>query len=113
MVSKRPLLDKSAKTAIMQHGLREPLAPAAAKALLVLILERGRVDISPHAWKEMEDDGITVQDVYEVRRGGVVEPAELVRNSWRYRVRQSRRFVVVAFRTESWTVVVTVWRKAR
>jgi hypothetical protein len=45
-----------------------------------------------------------------VLRGGVVEPAEFTNQSWRYRVRQGRRFVVVTFRSESWTVVVTVWR---
>ena len=111
-MGKRPRLHKSANDAMVQGGLREPLRPPAAKALLDQILERGRVDISPHAWKEMADDGITVQDVYQMLRGGVVEPAELVGQSWRYRVRQGRRFVVVTFRTESWTVVVTVWRTA-
>jgi hypothetical protein len=94
----------------MTNRLREPLRPLAAKALLGEILEKGRVDISPHAWKEMQDDGIGVQDVYQVLRGGVVEPAEFTNQSWRYRVRQGRRFVVVTFRSESWTVVVTVWR---
>jgi hypothetical protein len=95
---------------MLKGGLREPFRPPAAKALLLEILERGRVDISPHAWKEMQDDGITVQDVYQVLRGGVVEPGELGQHSWRYRVRQGRRFVVVTFRSETWTVVVTVWR---
>jgi hypothetical protein len=103
-------LHKTAKYVTMTNRLREPLRPPAAKALLGEILERGRVDISPHAWKEMQDDGISVQDVYQVLRGGVVEPAEFTNQSWRYRVRQGRRFVVVTFRSESSTVVITVWR---
>ena len=93
--------------------MREPLNPRAVKTLLLQILEKGRVDISPHAWKEMQDDEMSVQDVYQVLRGGVVEPGELVRESWRYRVRQNRRFVVVTFRTDTWTVVVTVWRSGK
>ena len=94
----------------MTSKLEEPLTPTAAKRLLLTILEEGKVEISPHAWMEMEADKITVQDVYQVLRGGVVEPAELRSNSWRYRVRQGRRHVVVTFRSELWTVVVTVWR---
>ena len=103
-------LHKTANRVTMTSTLREPIRPPAAKALLGEILEKGRVDISPHAWKEMQDDEISVQDVYQVLRGGIVEPAELTNLSWRYRVRQGRRFVVVTFRSESWTVVVTVWR---
>jgi hypothetical protein len=109
-MGKKSRLHKSAKSVIVENGLRERLTPAAATVLLLQILERGRVDISPHAWKEMEDDGMTVQDVYQVLRGGVVEPGELVAQSWRYRVRQARRYVVVTFRRADWTVVVTVWR---
>jgi len=93
--------------------VREPLPPVAAKALLVTILEQGRVDISPHAWEEMQKDRLTVQDVYQVLRGGVVEPAEMVRSSWRYRVRQGRRLVVVTFRDADCAVVVTAWRMIR
>jgi hypothetical protein len=90
--------------------VREPLTPPQVKALLIEILETGRAEISPHAWKEMADDQMTVQDVYQVLRGGVAEPGEQRQGSWRYRVRQGRRYVVVTFRSESWTVVVTVWR---
>ena len=88
----------------------EPFSPSAAKALLLEILEKGEVEISPHAWREMEADKLTIQDVYQVLRGGVVEPAEFRSASWRYRVRQGRRYVVVTFRSQTWTVVVTVWR---
>lgn len=97
----------------MSGGLREPLNPRSVKTLLLQILEKGRVDISPHAWREMQDDEMSVQDVYQVLRGGVVEPGELVQGSWRYRVRQNRRFVVITFRSDTWTVVVTVWRSRR
>jgi hypothetical protein len=93
--------------------VKEPLGPSVAKALLVDILENGKVDISPHAWTEMQADGITIQDVFQVLRGGIVEPAESQRGTWRYRVRQGRRFVVVSFNSEVWSVVVTVWRKTK
>ena len=58
----------------------------------------------------MANDGITVDEVLQVLRGGVVEPAEFRRDSWRYRVRQGKRYAVVTFRSETRTVVVTVWR---
>ena len=88
------------------------LSPTAAKALLVKILtEGGRVEIRPHAHKEMADDGITEVEVFGVLRGGVVEPAERRSNEWRYRVRRSKVYVVVTFVAETHTAVVTAWRK--
>jgi hypothetical protein len=39
-----------------------------------------------------------------------VEPAEFERGSWRHRVRQGKTYVVVTFRSETWTIVVTAWR---
>jgi hypothetical protein len=91
--------------------LTEPLTPGDAKRLLVSIIDNGTVDFSPHAYTEMAEDGITVDQVLAVMRGGVVEPAEFERGSWRYRVRQARTYVVVTFRSETRTVVVTAWRK--
>jgi hypothetical protein len=64
--------------------VQEPLTPATAKRLLLEIIASGRVDISGHAWIEMDADGLTVQDVFHVLRGGVVEPGEFERGSWRY-----------------------------
>lgn len=103
-------LHKTTRRIIMNTRLRGPLKPADAKALLRTILETGRVDVSSHAWVEMQTDRITIQDIFRVLRGGVVEPAEFRGGSWRYRVRHGRHYVVVSFRSESWTVVVTVWR---
>jgi len=91
----------------------EPLKPSDAKALIVSILDTGRVEFSAHALKEMEEDGITIPEAFGVLRGGVVEPAELVRGSWRYRVRRTIAYVVVAFREEDAMVVVTAWRRQR
>ena len=92
--------------------MNEPLSPGAAKALIVQILDNpaGRVEFSPHALKAMADDNMTFEEMRATLRGGVVEPAELVRGSWRYRVRGSRKYAVVAFHSEVRTVVVTVWR---
>jgi hypothetical protein len=90
--------------------LAEPLAPPQARALLHSILATGRVSFSTHALQEMVEDGISQAEVIGVLRGGVVEPAELVRNSWRYRVRAATVYAVVTFRSATWTVVVTTWR---
>ncbi len=100
----------------------EPLSPAAAKGLIVQILEGGGVlEFSPHAREEMQNDEISEADARAVLRSGIVEPGELERRTWRYRVsvtsadrrRLISTYVVVAFRSETWTVVVTAWRKKR
>jgi hypothetical protein len=70
--------------------LAEPLRPAAARILLRAILASGEVVFSGHALTEMGNDGITQADVIRVLRGGTVEPAEIERGSWRYRVRAWR-----------------------
>jgi hypothetical protein len=90
--------------------LTEPLAPTDARTMIRAILATGTVVFSPHAQEEMAADGIDRATVLFVLRGGVVEPAELERGSWRYRVRATRVYVVVAFRSEVKLVVVTAWR---
>ncbi len=90
--------------------LAEPLAPTDARTMIQAILARGTVVFSSHAQEEMTADGIDRATVLFVLRGGVVEPAELERGSWRYRVRAARVFVVVAFRSKAKLVVVTAWR---
>ena len=96
--------------------LREPVGPVEAKALIKSILQTGNTVWSRHALTEMETDErgeIIRADVVNVLRGGVVEPGEPERGSWRYRVRTNRICVVVAFNSESELVVVTAWRVAR
>ncbi len=95
---------------IVSRWIKEPLEPGRVKSLLVALLENGTIEYSPHARKEMADDDITEDEVVGVLRGGVVEPGEQERGSWRYRVRRSKVCVVISLRTESWTVVVTAWR---
>ena len=90
---------------------RRPLTPPQAKALLVTILDQGRVEFRPHARKAMKERGITEAAAVAVMRGGVVEPAEMHSNEWRYRVRVLPVYVVVTFITETHTAVVTAWRK--
>ena len=63
-----------------------------------------------HALTEMQQDGISQADVIGVLGGDAVEPAELEKGSWRYRVRARRVYVVAAFRSEFAAVVVTAWR---
>jgi hypothetical protein len=90
--------------------LAEPLAPPRARALLRSILATGRVSFSTHALEEMANDGISEGEVMRLLMGGVVEPAELVRGSWRYRVRAASMYAVVTFRSQNWAIVVTAWR---
>lgn len=61
----------------------------------------------------MAQDGISQAEAIGVLRSGVVEPAELERGSWRYRVRARRTYVVASFRSEAAAVVVTAWRVLR
>ena len=73
-----------------------------------------RVDFKQvHAREEMTNDDLSMRDVLRVLRSGVVEPGELLRNTWRYRVSTSWAYVVVTFRTEDNVVVVTAWRIKR
>ena|SRR5712692_8161934 len=89
---------------------REPLSPPDARRLIREILIAGEVVSSGHAAEEMAKDGLTLVDCIDVLRGGVVEPAELERGTWRYRIHTRRIGVVVAFRSETRLVVVTAWR---
>ena len=88
----------------------EPLDPTRAKQLIQRLIASGEVSFSKHALEEMAKDHLTTVDCTNVLRGGVVEPPELERGTWRYRVRTNRIYVVVAFRSETRLVVVTSWR---
>jgi len=93
--------------------VKEPLDPDAAKKHIRAILASGEVTFSGHALDEMRKDNLTTVDCVNVLRGGVVEPGEFERGSWRYRVRTARMTFVVAFRSESRLVVVTAWREKK
>src|SRR5262249_28257149 len=108
-------LDLSSSLAIVLLVLDEPLSPPAAKTLILGILASGEVTFSDHALDEMDEEqpDITEEEVLAVLRGGIVEPAELLRGSWRYRVRAMGVYVVVVFRSEMRAKVVTAWRMKR
>jgi hypothetical protein len=91
--------------------LREPLPPNDVRRLARQALDAGAVTFSRHACEEMAADRIEEQDVAAVLRGGVAEPGELERETWRYRLRTGDLYVVVAFRSEASLIVVTAWRK--
>jgi len=93
--------------------LKEPLAPSDARRLIRDILTRGEVVSSRHANEEMSRDGLDIVDCVNALRGGVVEPGELERGSWRYRIRCRDVWVVVAFRSELRVAIVTAWRAGR
>ncbi len=94
--------------------LNEPLSPNEARKLLSRIVATGWIDFPTHARAEMANDSIDLQMARDVlRRGHIHEPAELQgRNpTWRYRVHLNNICVVILFREETSTVVVTAWRK--
>jgi len=81
-----------------------------ARKLLREVLVSGTLTYSGHAKREMAKDELTIQDLVNVLRGGVVEPSELEHGSWRHRVKTNRICVVVVFVSEREAVVVTAWR---
>jgi hypothetical protein len=81
--------------------------------LLRDILASGTLTYSGHAKKEMEKDKLTMQDVVNVLRAGVVEPSEFERGSWRHRVKTNTMCVVVVLVSAQEAVVVTAWRIRR
>jgi hypothetical protein len=91
--------------------LNEPLSPPDARRRILTIVLGGEVRFTAHALAEMAKDGITRDAVFALLRGGIVEPAEIERSSWRYRVHVAATYVVVAFRSESALLIVTAWRK--
>lgn len=95
-----------------QEGLG-PLEAATAKRLIRHILEAGTVTPSQHALEEMAKDDLTLVDCVNALRGGVVEPPELEKGTWRYRVKTNRICVVVAFRSDQELRIVTAWRIQR
>ena len=88
----------------------EPLPPSTVKQLLVAILETGTLGFSKHALEEMAKDALTEVDVRNVLRGGTAREGELISGTWRYRVETKRIAVVITFRSDTWSVVVTAWR---
>jgi hypothetical protein len=91
----------------------ECLPPGAVQRALFAALSEGSISFTGHALKEMAKDKITQDEALAVLRAGVVEPGELEGGSWRYRVRATRTFVVVALRAETAAAVVTAWRTRR
>lgn len=91
----------------------EPLSASNARKLLREISTSGEVVFSGHALVEMRADGITQAEVIHVLRGGIVEPGEIERGSWLYRVRAGDIYAVVTFRSAAMAVVVTAWRRSK
>lgn len=68
--------------------------------------------------KEMAKDGLTIVDVVNVLRGGVVQEAEYENGVWRHRARTQRIAVVFELGGDDEEepdeiVVVTAWRESR
>jgi hypothetical protein len=79
------------------------------------LLEEGDTSWTGHAKREMAKDSLTVVDVINVLRGGVVEEPEYENGAWRYRVRTPRIVVVFELKGDQEEEpdeisVVTAWR---
>ncbi len=89
----------------------EPLEPTRAKVLISEILKTGSVSFSRHARDEMKKDKLESTDATNVLRAGKVEPGELDKGTWRYRICTPQIVVVISFRSSSELRVVTAWRR--
>jgi hypothetical protein len=93
--------------------LDQPLEPMQAHKLMRRILAEGTYELSAHAEKELAKDRMNNIDAVNVIRAGVVEPPEWENGEWRYRVRTSKMYVVVAFNSDTELAIVTGWRLGR
>ena len=91
----------------------EPLKPPEAKLFAREIIERGVVEFSGHANKEMLKDDLQTGDCMNLLRGGVYQPPEFTNGEWRYRIETQTICVVFAFASEMRLRVVTAWRFKR
>lgn len=91
--------------------MSEPYHPSKVKTLLIAVLGKGgTLGFSKHAYDEMRKDNMTEVDVRNVLKGGAPQPGEIEKGTWRYRVLTRTMAAVVAFRNETWAVVITAWR---
>jgi len=88
-----------------------PLSPADARLRIQRILESGLTLLSDHAVEELEADDMDMNDVRNILRGGVVQPAEWEGGEWRYPVKTPRMGCVVSFDSENNLTIVTGWRE--
>jgi Domain of unknown function (DUF4258) len=94
--------------------VRAPLTKAQARALLTKIIEQGGIiEYSSHALEEMANDGLSAQEVRKALAGGKVGRAYQREANWRHTVVAVRCSVVITFRAETHTLVVTAWRNKR
>ena len=89
----------------------DPISTNDAKRGIRRILNGGRIVWTQHARDEMANDDLTTVDCVNVLRGGVVQPPDFIRGTWRYRVESRTIAVVIAFGLEDELRVVTAWRK--
>ena len=96
---------------VVDEGLH--IDAAKARRLLQQIVESGVLRYSIHTRDQMIARRITVQDVENTLRAGLVEPSEFEHGSWRHRVKTNTICVVVTLLSEQEAVVVTTWRIRR
>ena len=89
--------------------MHEPLDDAEVEALLHNVLENGIVSFPRYALVAMDERGIDELDVRNVLRFGTCAGHRWARGSWRYEICTDELVVVIAFRAEDSTVVVTAW----
>ena len=95
----------------MEDELLGPLKPDLVKSLIREILRTKSFAYTNHALEELGADQMTTLNCESVLRSGVVQPPDFQVGTWRYRVETGRMAVVIAFRSHSYFVIVTGWRK--
>ena len=102
----------------MHVALSQRTAPA-ARVEMRRLLSGGWIKWATHAEERLKEHRLTIPDVINVVRAGVVDEGELENGSWRYRVRTQRIAVVAAFDGDDdedkadTLVIVTAWRIER
>ena len=92
---------------------RDALEPREAHRLIRQAIGSGSTVISPHFVKRLTDRGLDMQDCINVLTSGTVDPPELEKGSWRYRVRTQHIEVIVTFRSATEIVLVSAWGRQR
>ena len=78
-----------------------------AKRLAKEIVENGTVDITSHAWEDLEQHDMTAGDVFNIMCGGAWTEAEFENGGWRHQAFTQKYAVVVEFNSDTHCVVVT------
>ena len=89
----------------------EPVGEAELRKIITAINDgRGSLNFSKHAFQRMDERSLDEKDCRNILRAGRWRGPDFETGTWRYRMESNNMFVVVAVRSETCLVVVTVGR---